>query len=126
MRRVLVCGGRDYADRARAFHELDAMHAEETIRLVIHGACADHEGRLRGADRFAEEWAIAREVPYAGVPARWKLYGRGAGPRRNGEMLMLWSPDAVLALPGGSGTADMVRRAEQFGILVRRVEAVPA
>lgn len=124
--RVLVTGGRHYGDRARVFNELDRLHGVDRvpggkITLVIHGACVLRGSKeLRGADRWAQEWAIEREVPYLGHPAPWKLYGNGAGPRRNESMITRWRPVddvmVVLAFPGGSGTADMVNRARQLKI----------
>ena len=35
--KILICGGRDFNDRDRAFKELDAAHAELNITLVIEG-----------------------------------------------------------------------------------------
>lgn len=35
MTRVLVCGGRDYRDRATLFAALDQPHSERCIALVI-------------------------------------------------------------------------------------------
>jgi hypothetical protein len=120
MTRVLVCGGRDYQDWRRVFVELDRLHAERCISLVIHGACIQR-GMLSGADRWAEAWARAREVPYLGVPARWRVDDRAAGPKRNAHMLAEWKPDVVVAAPGGRGTADMVRRAREVGVEVIEV-----
>lgn len=108
---VLVCGGRDYADRARLFAFLDQQHAAEPFTLVVHGAA-------QGADSMAGEWAAARNVPCTPVPADWKRFGRGAGPRRNREMLARHRPDLVIAFPGGRGTADMVECATAAGVRV--------
>ena len=83
--------------------------------MVIHGACP-----YGGADILAEDWAKSREVPYYGMPARFKLSGRRAGPDRNARMLKT-NPDLVLAFPGGTGTADMMGKADDAGILVVEV-----
>ena len=63
---------------------------------------------------------MAHEIAYLGVPARWLQEGRGAGPKRNGRMAALEGVGGVLALPGGDGTADMIRQAEAAGIPVWR------
>ena len=105
--RVLVCGGRDYADRDRVFAELDAL---QPIRMVIHG-------NARGADALAHEWCLSRRVQAAPCPAKWSKYGKRAGPMRN-EAMLGHSPDLVLAFPGGRGTADMVSRARKAGVRV--------
>lgn len=106
--RVLVCGGRDYRDGPALFKALDAVGPDS----VVHGA-------YRGADELAEKWAKMRAVVYIGVPAKWGAVGGRAGPERNQRMLDLFSPDLVLAFPGGAGTADMVARAKAAGIEVR-------
>jgi hypothetical protein len=99
--KVLVCGGRDYSDKDFVFQILDEL----PIELLIHGAA-------RGADSLAGEWAAERRVPCMAFPAPWgSQRWRGAGPTRNGWMLAWGQPDVVVAFPGGSGTADMVRRA---------------
>lgn len=132
--RVLVTGGRDYNNRARVFRELTQLHNERPITLVIHGACtAPHTTDLRGADLWAQEWAVFQQVPYVGHPAPWIKYGHRAGPKRNGDMIVLWKPELVLAFPGSCGTADRVHKAEvakaagwHLQIIDLREEAAPA
>lgn len=124
MIRVLVCGGRDYQDRRRTFAELALINEQIGIDCIVHGACKEKGSwELRGADRWAQEWAQTNGIPYIGHPARWGNHGRAGGPIRNGEMLRKWLPDYVLAMPGGAGTADMVRQAEAAGVEVVRVAA---
>lgn len=108
--KVLVCGGREYADRDAAYAVLDRVHAARGITMVIEGGC-------KGADRLAREWAQSRDVHYATVPALWNTRRNAAGPCRNEAMLCL-APAGVIAFPGGSGTADMTRRAALAGITV--------
>lgn len=109
--KVLVCGGRDYADRRAAFAYLDGLHQLFVVSQVI-------EGGARGADRLGKEWAESRAIPIRTFRAKWDEHGRGAGHIRNGQMLAVGKPDAVVAFPGGRGTADMVRRAEQARVPV--------
>lgn len=112
--RVLVTGGRDYADVDTVAKALDSFLREYgAANLIII------EGEARGADRLAREWAYRNKVHWAGVPAQWEPdhYGRSAGPIRNGAMLLL-DPDVCVAFPGGSGTANMVRKATAKGIAV--------
>lgn len=105
--KLLVCGGRDYDDQMRVDYELDILGPH----LVI-------EGGARGADRLARRWAERREVQCRTFAADWAKHGKSAGPIRNLLMLDEGKPDAVLAFPGGRGTADMVRQAERAGIPV--------
>jgi YspA, cpYpsA-related SLOG family len=114
--KLLVCGGRHYADRDAVFSALDRAHAKREITLLIHGAA-------RGADTLGEEWAKSRQIPYLGHPARWTQYDKAAGGLRNQAMLNRWAPDGVVAFPGGTGTADMKRRAEFHGITVWEPQA---
>lgn len=107
--KVIIAGGRDYeltdADRAR----LDRARSELPITEVVCG-CA------RGADTGGEDWAKARGVPVARFPADWKKFGRSAGPRRNLQMAQY--AEALIAFPGGSGTANMVQQATERGLKV--------
>lgn len=110
--KVIVCGGREYADRERVFAVLDSTHAARPITVLMHG-------NARGADGLADEWA-AGKVQTATFTPLWEEHGRAAGPMRNQEMLDA-GPDLVIAFPGGRGTADMVRRARAVGVEVREI-----
>lgn len=114
--RVIVCGGRDYANKARLFSVLDRLHSERRIDHIITGAA-------RGADSLALQWASINGVRFTGHPADWKRHGAAAGPRRNQAMLDFERPTAVLAFPGGRGTADMVRRARAAQVPVWMIDA---
>lgn len=114
--RVLVCGGRDYCDKDRAFDVLDKLHDEAGIDLLI-------EGGARGADRFGAWWADKRGVARERYEADWENLGSFAGPMRNTRMLNEGKPDVVIAFPGGRGTADMVKKARKAGVEV--VEIAP-
>lgn len=112
---ILVCGGRDYANRDLVFATLD-------LWVVQIGEFITLQGGATGADALAAEWADSRELPCIRHPARWKWLGhKGAGHARNEEMLKQWKPDAVLAFPGGTGTHDMKLRAKARGVHVTEV-----
>lgn len=108
--RILVCGGRDYVDRARVFTVLDRIGVPR-ITLVI-------EGGARGADRFAREWAQVMAVPFKTYEANWRRLRGAAGHFRNTRMLVEGKPRLVLAFPGGDGTQDMVLQARAAGVKV--------
>ena len=109
--RLIVCGGRSYADRARVNAILDRVERERGIDAIIQGG-AD------GADRWAAEWGWDHRKLVASYAADWDRHGRAAGPIRNQEMVDDAEADAVIAFPGGSGTADLVRRAQAAGLPV--------
>lgn len=117
MRRVLVCGGRDYADVDTLYRVLDASHKAKPIGVVI-------SGMARGADSMAAAWADERGIQVAPFPADWKANGKAAGPLRNQQMLDEGKPDIVIAFPGGAGTKDMARRARKAGLVVLTISAV--
>ena len=116
MRTVLVCGGRDFADRALVFRVLDAMRAGKGLDRLVHGGAA-------GADRLAAEWALDRGVEQVAYQPDWKGLGRAAGPTRNQKMLVEERPAVVVAFPGGAGTRDMCRRARQAKVVVLSVKS---
>lgn len=113
--RVLVCGGRDYTDKARVFAVLDKLHAEAGIDRII-------EGGAKGADTWAAQWGGSRGILET-YEADWENFGTMAGPMRNRVMLTQGRPDLVVAFPGGRGTADMVKKARRAGVEV--VEIAP-
>lgn len=107
---ILVCGGREYSDLDRVFSALDKAHDKTPITLLIQGG-AD------GADRLAKHWAARHRIHSAQVDALWNQLGKGAGMARNRAMLLL-RPQAVIAFPGGTGTAGMIDMARKAGIPV--------
>jgi hypothetical protein len=125
--RVLVCGGRDYYDAVRAYTVLDHYHVQRPFSIVIHGAA-------KGADNLAAEWATTRFVQAIPFPAAWddlttqpcvtryrrdgKPYNVLAGGIRNTRMLVEGKPELVIAFPGGSGTADMIRKSRMARVPV--------
>lgn len=110
--KVLVCGGRAFDDYAMVIRVLDRVHESTPagISLVIHGDA-------NGADRLGGAWAVLRRLPVQAFPARWQAEGKAAGPLRNQRMLDEGKPDLVVGFPGGTGTRDMLTRAEKAGVL---------
>lgn len=113
--RILVCGGRAFADAAFV-DEVLSIALEDHPDLVIGAGYDPKDQKFQGADQLAVEWAKAHGVPGFCYPAFWKQDGRSAGPRRNQRQLEKFKPDIVVALPGGDGTADMVERATRAGV----------
>lgn len=118
--RVLVCGGRDYADKDRLWSELDRLRFSDPDLEVCSGYDPGN-GRFQGADQLACEWSDAHGVPYTPFPAYWLLEGRSAGPRRNRRMFNTFNPNLVVAFPGRTGTDDMCSVARAGGVTVKSV-----
>lgn len=113
--RVVVTGGRDYENRLVVVESLTPLR--DKIDVLIHGGA-------RGADTLCAQVADELGITTVEYPADWKAHGRGAGPRRNQQMIDEGQPDLCLAYPGGRGTADMVRRCKKADIPVVNVEVI--
>ena len=116
---VLVTGGRCFVEE---FVNNDALDRTEALcdrgrgqLVVLQG------GAPQGADRIARTWAWHNNARIITERARWDLYGKGAGPRRNQLMIDKHHPDICLAFPSdpiGPGTADTMARCKTAGIPV--------
>jgi hypothetical protein len=113
--RVLVCGGRDYADAAKVKQVLDWELLEGAPNVIIEG-CA------RGADSLAEAYGAGMNIPVEHYPADWNKHGKAAGPIRNRQMLDEGKPDLVVAFPGERGTENMIEQARRAGVPVRVID----
>lgn len=109
--KLIISGGRDYANETFVWFVLDYVHAERGITLLI-------EGGARGVDRFGRNWAIDRGVPYHTEPADWDQFKKAAGAIRNRVMLKIEGVGGVIAFPGNRGTRDMVKATRQAKIPV--------
>lgn len=131
---VLVSGSRERTNKQNVFDVLDSVDNEAPITLLVHGACA------RGVDQLAQDWAVSREKPYLGMPAKWNTgvgYRKSRGNQRNRDMavtlewiassfdLEIYTDPLLVAFPNpeGSGTQDMIRwwRKTTFPLFVDRL-----
>ena len=107
-KRIIVCGGRDFEDVDRVRSVLALLRPDI---LLIHGDA-------RGADRCAARvWEASFDGRTEAHPADWRGQGKAAGAIRNRQMLNI-GVDAVIAFPGGTGTANMVSIARHAGVPV--------
>lgn len=124
---VLICGDRDWTDRARIRGVLWRLRATFPEAVIRHGANGYDEAgapsftsgkpTVRGADMIAHEEARALGLAVDPRPADWKAHGKAAGPIRNAAMLAAEPrPFLVIAfhdnLFASKGTRDMVLKAE--------------
>ena len=110
MKRVIVTGSRLWPSRTVICDVLKELDPE----LVIHG-------NARGADQFAQDWAIANERDFHGFTAKWRvpapiagrMFNWAAGHIRNGRMLDAYPGALVVAFPFGEakGTRDCIQQA---------------
>lgn len=111
--RVIIAGGRDYTFDHEDIEFLENLYLAQPFTVVLSGGAT-------GADAEGEWWAKYRGIPVERYPADWAGKGRAAGPIRNAEMVR--RADALIAFPGGRGTADVTRRARSAGLQVWEVE----
>lgn len=124
--RILVTGSRDWTDRA-AIADAIAEHLTVSPEPDAYGLAAiDWEGHTivhgdaPGADTIAARLAVAWGMEIEPHPAYWQQLGRGAGPRRNTEMVAAGA-DVCLTFAtstGSRGTLDCARKARAAGIPV--------
>lgn len=135
--RVIVTGSRWHNDEQAVWIPLALYLAEncqdgDTL-TVVHGACKDRQGRLRGADRWAHTWCALppddRDVTVIEEPhpADWDLYGNAAGPIRNRDVVDLGAEKVfAFPLPGprylSRGTWDCIDAARAHGIPVEIIQ----
>lgn len=112
--RVIVCGGRDYADEHHVWTVLDTIHFRTPISLLMHGG-------QTGADALAAAWGLMNGIKVEEFKADWKKYGKSAGPRRNQAMIEYGDPDLVVAFPGNGGTDDMIDKARRAQVALKIV-----
>lgn len=102
--RVLVIGGRGFANLAFVTAVLDALHKRYTISAVIHGAGP-------GTDMMTDYWADLNDIPVELFLSDWQKYGQAADAVRNTEMIAS-KPELVVVFPGGKNTGICKRQAE--------------
>lgn len=117
---VCICGGREFRDVSVLNVTMARIRMERPIAAVITGG-------QRGADKMGTLWGMTHRFPTREINARWKAQGRAAGPIRNGklvEALLLQKCPVVVALPGETGTHDMIVQSRQAGIPVLDIEDI--
>ena len=124
---VIICGGRDLCLTPAHYQWLNALHGEYGLIEVIVGSDNRYaSGALRGVDAQALAWAKRQRIDTTVMEANWERHGRSAGPVRNGRMLTYLClieatfqyQSAVIAFPGGSGTAHMIACARKANVVV--------
>lgn len=105
--RLIVAGGRDYSLSELDYGILTGIHLAIGISEIVSGGCA-------GADSGGERWAAEHQVSIKYFIPLWAERGKAAGPLRNGEMAKYGN--ALIAFPGGRGTANMVKQARDNGL----------
>ena len=107
--KTIIAGGRDYLDYPAL---CAACHScGWTVTEVVSGGAT-------GVDALGERWGRENGIPVTVMKAEWSRWGKMAGPLRNRKMAM--ESQALIAMPGGHGTANMIKQAEEFGLRIYR------
>lgn len=84
-------------------------------------------GDAKGVDAMILRWCKENGRTYQKFKAEWNIYGKGAGPVRNQEMIQAGADSACILWTGARstspGSADMLRRVEEHQLL-RHVRVV--
>ena len=113
MFRVIIAGGRDFADYCLLEETVDYLL--QNINQPIAIVC----GKARGADTLGEQYAIKRGYPVYYYPAQWDKYGKIAGYLRNREMAQ--NADALIAFwdKKSKGTKNMIELAKEYNLKIK-------
>ena len=77
---------------------------------IVSGGCPS------GADHYAEVLAKKHQIPIMIHYARWNIYGKGAGFKRNTDISI--DCDVLIATPASDrtgGTEDSIRKVQEAG-----------
>lgn len=111
--RVLITGDRNWHDPGLAERIVSRLIAKHgPLLTIVHGDAS-------GIDRSFAEAAEACGIKQEAHPAEWDKYGRGAGPRRNAEMIALGAELCIAVhrdIARSLGTRDCARKAVVAGI----------
>ena len=111
MIKVIIAGGRDFADFNRLCQVCDEYLQDQNNIEIVSGA-------YKGADLLGEKYAAEHNYSIKQFPANWRRYGKSAGHKRNIEMAAY--ADALIAFWDGEskGTKHMIELATQAGLKV--------
>ncbi len=103
--KIAVIGSRGFNNVPLLEQKLDVFKSK-IVELISGGAI--------GADRYAEAWAYANNVPIKVFKPDWKKYGKAAGIKRNKQIIE--SCDYCIAFWDGKskGTASSIKFCKQL------------
>lgn len=114
--KVIIAGSRDFTDYNFLREKCDQILSNVKYEIWIISGCH------KGADSLGEQYAQERGYYLVEFPADWNLYGKQAGVIRNQEMADEADALIVFIKNHSRGSLDMLRRAEQKGLKIRRFD----
>ena len=85
IKRVIIAGCRNYTnyEQAKEYIDFCISNIRQKYELIfVSGGCT-------GADAIGERYAKENGFKLEVYPAKWKKYGKAAGPKRNAEMVKI-------------------------------------
>ena len=124
--RILVCGGRHFENYDLLKNILDKVLK---LKKLTSKDVEIVSGNAKGADSLGEKWAKENGASLKIFPAKWKEYGKKAGPIRNKQMIdyiTCFSDRLVVAFvsPHSKGTRNTISLAKKNNIPVIATEYV--
>ena len=116
--RLLVAGSRTIQDYAQVCQAI--QQGLQVLGLTRTDIADLISGHASGVDQLAERWARNEQpaIPITEMRPEWYKYGKGAGLRRNSDMvhiasavICIWDEMKGLRTTPSSGTADTIRKA---------------
>jgi hypothetical protein len=83
---ILVTGSRSLTDQRLIDQACDTFIFESGKRGLSGFNCLKH-GAAAGVDTLAAKWAKRHGIEPVPFPAKWHIYGKSAGFKRNQEMI---------------------------------------
>ncbi|HKZ11449.1 MAG TPA: DUF2493 domain-containing protein [Rhodanobacteraceae bacterium] len=117
--RVIVCGGREFNDKAMLSRVLWYVHERRGIAEVIHGG-------QRGAEQMANRWCFEMGIRRVEVRAEWGRYGSTKALMIRNRQMFALQPHGVIAFPSDRNSQTMVQSARELHVPVLDVEALLA
>ena len=106
--KCIIAGSRSINDYSLLNKVISKYNLYNIITTVV---C----GEALGFDKLGKLWAEEHSIEVLSFPARWDVFGKSAGYRRNEAMAHL--ADAAIVVHNGSpGSRHMVEIAKKFGL----------
>ena len=112
---VAVTGSKPVEDANRICAALDQVRTKYNDMVLVHGGGP-------GAEKIAARWAESRGVHQVVCRPDWNAHGKAAPFRRNDQLLSLL-PKGVISFPGSGISENLVDKAIQLGIPVKKYAA---
>jgi hypothetical protein len=113
---LIIAGSRTFAD----YHIVNVQTAAFLKALKELRAKRDRiqiiSGTAKGADQLGERFATQYKLSLLRMPAKWDLYGKSAGYRRNECMAEMANACIVFWDGQSRGSQHMVEQAKEKGI----------